>query len=148
MKLTENFTFEEFVQTSHREYADENYQYALKNKDKVRWLAEHMQTLRDCLGSPIIVTSAVRCARLNTAVGGAKNSQHTRIEAVDFIVPGMVLDFAFNLIRGYKNVRFDQLILEESGGSKWIHISFTTEKPRRQVLKYNDKKYVVVQGDE
>lgn len=145
MRLTENFTFEELVQTSHREHAEANYNFGLKNKAKVQWLAEHMQTLRDCLGSPIIVTSGVRCQALNTAVGGAANSQHTKIEAVDFIVPGMLLDTAFNLIRGYREVRFDQLILECVGKSKWIHISFTTERPRRQVLKYNEKKYETVE---
>lgn len=144
MQLTENFAFEEFVQTSHREHAEANYNFGLKHKHKVQWLAEHLQKLRDCLGSPIIITSGVRCQALNAAVGGVANSQHTKVEAVDFIVPGMVLDYAFDLIRGYKEVRFDQLILECVGTSKWIHISFSTEKPRRQVLKYNEKKYVEV----
>lgn len=144
MKLTEHFTFEELVQTSHREYADENYNFGLKNKPMVQWLANHMENLRGHLGSPIVVASGVRCARLNEAVGGAKASQHTRIEAVDFIVPGMLIDVAFDCIRGYKEVPFDQLILEESRGSKWIHISFTHGEPRRKVLKYNDKKYTEV----
>lgn len=147
MQLTDNFSFEEFVQTSHREYADENYRYGMQNKAAVQWLANQMQNLRDCLGSPIIITSGVRCAKLNAAVGGAKNSQHTKFEAADFIVPGMLIDYAFNLIQDYKHVKYDQLILEESKGSKWIHISFSHEKPRRQVLVYNAKKYIEVKND-
>lgn len=142
MRLTDNFSFEEFVQTSHREFALENHTYGLKAKVKVQWLADKMQTLRDCLGSPIIVTSAVRCPKLNAAVGGSKNSQHVKCEAVDFIVPGMDLEFAFNLIRDYRDVRYDQLILEQVGKSMWIHISFAPERPRRQVLKYDGKKYI------
>jgi len=48
-----------------------------------------LQQLREDLGSPIKITSAYRCESHNTAVGGVKNSQHTKGTATDIQVSGM-----------------------------------------------------------
>lgn len=45
-----------------------------------------LESVRRVLGRPLLITSGYRCARLNSAVGGAKNSYHTRYRAVDIAV--------------------------------------------------------------
>lgn len=87
---------------------------------------------RAALG-PLHVNSGYRCRALNVAVGGARDSQHMRAEAMDLIplAPGVsVLDLLLWL---KKNATFDQLIFE-FGGS-WCHASYSLEGPQRhQVL--------------
>lgn len=45
-----------------------------------------LERVRSILGRPVLVTSGYRCSRLNSAVGGAKKSYHTRYRAVDIAV--------------------------------------------------------------
>ena len=42
-----------------------------------------LQPLRDAMNEPIKIGSGYRCAKLNKAVGGVSNSQHTKGEAAD-----------------------------------------------------------------
>lgn len=46
-------------------------------------LAERLDMLRDSLGRPIVLTSGIRCAVHNAAVGGAPSSRHVLGQAVD-----------------------------------------------------------------
>lgn len=46
-----------------------------------------LQTLRDEIGRPFVITSGHRCAQWNAAVGGAPNSRHKTI-AVDISLTG------------------------------------------------------------
>ena len=96
--------------------------------------------LRKNLGHPVIITSGYRCKALNTAVGGAANSQHLTGEAADFVVQGQTNAAVFKWCK--KNLEFDQLILEQSGSSCWIHISYKLKGNRRQALKFDGKKYI------
>lgn len=50
------------------------------------FLVAALERLRDALGRPIVVNSAVRCAAHNAVVGGSKNSQHTYGKACDIRV--------------------------------------------------------------
>lgn len=45
-----------------------------------------LESVRRILGRPVLITSGYRCARLNSAVGGARKSYHTRYRAVDIAV--------------------------------------------------------------
>lgn len=45
-----------------------------------------LESVRRILGRPVLITSGYRCARLNSAVGGSKNSYHIRCRAVDIAV--------------------------------------------------------------
>ena len=52
-------------------------------------LVKALQTLRDIVGKPIIITSACRCEKQNKNVGGKKDSQHLLGTAADIQVDGM-----------------------------------------------------------
>lgn len=148
IKLSEHFTLSEFARTSHKEYQQKNLEYALSIRNRLEGLADFMEKVRELCGCPLLVTSGVRCPELNTAVGGASTSQHMRGQAVDFIPrgKGTIQD---HFIKIYKShLIYDELILEESGGKIWIHISYVGMNGRRQALYYNGKKYVVYNGDQ
>lgn len=154
MQLTRNFRFSEFVNTSYSQYAKENYDYGKANIDKVKALAVGAQRVRDIIKAPMIISSGVRCPSLNKAVKGAKNSQHVKCEAIDFILT----DFGdpkykdSRLWNAFKKIRtsaieFDQLIYEVRGESEWIHISFCDDN-RRECLTYDGKKYTRINPKE
>ena len=140
MKLTKNFTLEEMTNTSYKDLLANNIYYAMNNFDKVKELAKFSQEIRDFLGVPMTITSAIRYPALNTKVGGSPTSQHQKIEAIDFIPSGMTLQKAFDKIR-FSSLKFGQLIIEQSGKKEWIHISTGI---KRQVLKYENGKYTTI----
>ena len=82
MKLTKNFTLEEF------KCKDGTYPSgtALKNTEE---LAKNLQVLRDHIGKPIYINSGYRTIKHNEKVGGAKFSQHLIGKAADIVVKGM-----------------------------------------------------------
>lgn len=96
-------------------------------------VANCLDPLREAWGQPIIVTSGYRCDKLNRAVGGARNSQHTKGQAADIRTVEDTPEAnrrLFDLILKMK-LPFDQLIDEY--GYDWIHISYGP-KNRRRVL--------------
>ena len=144
-KLSPHFTFEELVKTSHKEFAKQNEEYGRKNIEKLKDHADFLETVRDVLGCPLIVSSSVRCPELNKSVGGATTSQHMKCEASDLIPVGVSVPDAF--VKIYKsNLLYDQLILEQAGGKQWIHISYVGYVNRKEALTYNGKKYVKYTG--
>ena len=146
MKLTKNFTLEEFEhsETAIRNNIDNRVpERYIKN---VKALAEKvLQPTRNRIGIPIYISSGYRCKMLNTAVKGAVTSQHTRGEAADiYLIPaeskGWTLWDVCKLI--VKHTDFDQLIWEtRPNGSKWIHVSYVTyRKNRHSKLRCDDGK--------
>lgn len=100
------------------------------------------EPLREWVGGPIKITSMFRGEPVNTAIGGSKNSQHMKGQALD-------LDDTF----GYKtnaemyhyikdNLDFDQLIWEfgDDENPNWIHVSYVTHRPNRKKLTVALKK--------
>ena|SRR5208283_2197520 len=86
------------------------------------------------------VSCMFRCPALNKIVGGVAGSQHVKAQAVDFVIVGVSLIDIVNYVRN--NLEFDQIILEESGGKKWIHVSYSSMTNRRECLKYLNGKYI------
>ena len=130
MKL--NFSFSELL------YSNTAEQYRIKNipdieeaDNLLELIVYCLQPIRNKLGKPMIITSGYRCEELNNKIGGVKNSQHTKGQAVDFKVKGMTAKEVINFIvdNGFE---FDQLINEHD---MWVHISYTKGKNRKQVLK-------------
>lgn len=95
-----------------------------------------LQPLRDAMGEPIKIGSGYRCTRLNKAVGGVGNSQHTRGQAADLCIDGDLTKGKrwFEWIKAH--CQFDQLIWEHNAkGSYWVHVSYCADgRNRRQVI--------------
>ena len=52
-------------------------------QEAVDELCANLNTIRKCLGVPLLVNSGIRCGAHNLAVGGAPNSKHLRGQAAD-----------------------------------------------------------------
>jgi len=87
-KLTNNFTYGEFY-SGDTKLGYKSIEPPTKYFSKINLMAEELQVVRDCIGSPIIVTSGYRTPAWNKYVGGVKNSYHTQGIAVDVRVYGM-----------------------------------------------------------
>jgi len=130
MQLSKNFTLQELTSTSiHLPNVPTKVEIA-----RLQALVTHiLQPLRDLYGHQICVNSGFRSAAVNSAIGGAPNSQHCTGEAAD-------LDAAdnaaiFQLIR--QHLPYDQLIWESGDDHQpaWVHVSFRAEHNRKEVLR-------------
>lgn len=130
MKLTEHFYLAEFAATSHREIDNTPSDSVINN---LRMLAVFLESIRDLLDAPIIITSGYRCPDLNAAVGGSRGSRHMLGLAADFIAPGFgtPIEVCSELLN-HRDLVFDQLIFERT----WIHIGLAQkgDEPRKEVL--------------
>lgn len=129
IRLTDNFFLSEFTasETAARRGIDNTPpDFAINN---LRNTAMLLQLIRNRLGKPIIITSGYRSPELNAIIGGARNSDHTRGEAADFICPsyGSPKEVAYAILAS--KIPFGQLILEGS----WLHIS--TRDPDKAINK-------------
>ena len=101
-----------------------------------------LQPLRDAMQEPIKIGSGYRCTKLNKAVGGVGNSQHTKGEAADLCIDGDIRKGRkwFEWIKN--NCEFDQIIFEHnSSGSYWVHVSYRADgQNRKQVINEMLKK--------
>lgn len=143
IKFSQFFTLEEFI------HSDTAEQLGIDNTptqeviiNLTRLHDNVMKKIRTCLQAPVYISSGYRCKKLNKEVGGSSSSQHTKGMACDFTVKGQSCEAVFNWIK--RNCVFDQLILEEANGAKWVHVSYNIDNNRRQCLKYKDGKYIQV----
>lgn len=122
-------------QTARRKNIQEQFTPSENVKENLRKLCTHiLQPLRDKLGKPIRISSGYRCKRLNKAIGGAINSQHTEGKAVDLQGIGIANKELFDFIKD--NLIFDQLIFEYGTKEEpaWVHVSYDDKRMRKQVL--------------
>ena len=78
-----------------------------------------LEPAREAIGCPIIINSGFRNSRVNTLVGGVKNSQHLLGQAAD-IRPKDPAQF-HRLVTFLKACKYtDQLLT----GNGWLHISW------------------------
>lgn len=99
-----------------------------------RLVTNVLDPLREAWEAPIIVTSGYRSVKLNTAVGGARGSQHTYGQAADIRTLSdrpadnkRLRDLLIEL-----GLPFDQLIDEYD--CDWIHVSHRASGNRGQLL--------------
>lgn len=131
MKLSRSFDLEEFLVSQEATRKGIDNQPTAEHLINLQLLAQNtMQPIRDLMQKPVVISSGYRSEALNRAVGGAKNSQHTRGEACDFIVPGVPVKVLCGMIIG-SGIEFDQLICEFN---KWVHISYSKVKNRKEIL--------------
>lgn len=112
--------------------------------DKFEYI-EHLKELRDSIlnplredwGSAIRVTSGFRCTKLNNLIFGAsKTSVHQIGYAADIVpVNGEIDKFIDFCKEWFKDKDFDQVIIESSGNSVWIHIGlYNNQHQQRKLL--------------
>ena len=86
---------------------------------------------------PIIINSAYRSAAVNKAVGGAATSNHLTGCAADIRCKGIeqAIRYAFILldISDERQEDFDELFIEQSAKSVWVHFAVRPEGNRRKV---------------
>jgi len=107
--------------------------------DNMELIAEKIfEPLREYVGGPIKINSFFRSAKLNTAIGGSKTSQHCKGQAMD-------IDDTFGKATNAEmyhfikeNLDFDQMIWEfgDDDNPNWVHVSYVSpEKNRKKCLK-------------
>lgn len=141
--LTKNFSLEELIAsaTAKNRKIDNTPSTAIIKK-LTKLCTDVLQPIRDKYGKGIIVTSGYRCSKLNSAIGGAKNSQHMLGEAADIKCTATSKAYLFNLIKEMidkKEIKVGQLIWEY--GSKkepsWIHVSLPYKKVNQILYLYS-----------
>ena len=148
MKITEHFTFEEFVRTSKDEFATQNAKDALGFMKQLKYIAGTLEELREVLNVPLKITSGFRNNALNKAVGGSPTSGHTKGLCADIVPMGMSIEDAFDLIQFNKDKcpSLKKCIKEKIGGAEWLHIETKTERfqPTKFYTTNNGKTYTEV----
>ena len=132
MKLSKNFSLEEMCRSNTASVRGlPNVPNAEQVKNLQHLCENVLQPLRDHLGKPVVINSGFRSQAVNMAVGGAKNSQHTKGEAAD--IKCKDYPYAKEIYSWIMdNLKFDQVILERKGKAVWVHVSFRTNGKNRQ----------------
>ena len=142
-KLSKNFRLEEltFSLTANNQ--------GIKNvpndeaKAQLKRLAvEVLQPIRNAWGKPIKVTSGYRCQKLNTIVGGVKNSQHTLGQAADIqataFADNVKLFRCIERLVKQGKIKCGQIIWEYGSKSNpnWIHVSLPRQGRKNNEFLY------------
>ena len=133
MKLSEHVTIEEFCYSPTAiKKGIRNTMSLAQTKKAIELCVNVFEPIRKYVGKPIKITSGFRCNQLNSLIGGAYGSQHTKAEAFDLDITDRKL---FDWI--IKNVEFDQAIYEfgNDAHANWFHISYRKGNNRRQALR-------------
>lgn len=150
MKLTEHFTLREMTrsQIATRNGWDNtptaealaNLKFTCAQMEKIR---AHASTKRG-KDTAIIVSSAYRSLRVNTAIGSKPSSAHVQGLAVDFDIQGFTSAETAKMVKEMREkglIDYDQLILEypKAGSGAWVHIGWKKDPKdyRHQELTAN-----------
>ena len=142
MKMYDNFTLDEFTKsdTARRLHIDN-----APPVEAVCHIGELvggiLQPLREAWGGPIHIKSGYRCKALNDAIpGSSKTSAHLMGWAADCVPENMMdfdsfCDFTREFVKA-KKIPFDQIIIESSGGARWLHIAVRDQKARQRGMLF------------
>ena len=141
-RLSEHFTLAEMCKTSVKT-ADGNIPSHV-HIENLKRVCEWLERLRDEWNrrygegnDPIIINSGYRSPQVNKAVGGAANSNHLTGCAVDIHVSGMeqLIRYAAILldISDERQEDFDELLIEKSAKSIWVHFAVRPEGNRMKI---------------
>ena len=141
-KLSKNFTLGEFIasDTAKKLGIDNNPTLAdIYHMEELCFYV--LQPIRDAWGKPIKITSGFRSWALNKAVGGSQTSVHPRGWAAD-IRPASgsykeFEEFVVKFLKEHPEIKFDQVIRETSGRSKWLHIGYKNSVGRQRRMIFD-----------
>lgn len=111
MRLAPNFTLQEFTRSSAAAEIGVHNDPTATALQNLHYLALWLQSLRDILCEPIVITSGYRTERVNSHVGGSPTSDHMSGLAADIRVPGAEPDMIAEIIQSIPHLMFDQLII-------------------------------------
>lgn len=130
--ISKNFSYREFEESeTAKARGITNVISSFEVRDAIRELTiTVLQPLRDAWGLPLHVNSGYRCPKLNTAVGGAATSQHTKGEAADIKAehPVKLAQLAYDL-----GLPYDQMIIYPT----FVHFSHKLHGEQRRQVLYN-----------
>ena len=139
MQLTKNFRLSEFTRSATASANGIDNTPSEQHVENLRQLCENvLQPVRDAWGAPLLISSGYRSPALNAILvrtnGASKTSQHMQGEAAD--LPCQDLAEAIRLAACILDhaVSFDQLIIEQSSKSVWLHVSFAEGRNRKSVF--------------
>lgn len=141
-KLSKNFTLGEFLASDTAKKKGINNTPTLADIYHMQELCTFLlQPIREAWGKPIKVTSGFRCYALNKAVGGSQTSVHMRGWAAD-LKPASgsykeFEEFVVNFLKEHPEIKFDQVLMERSGSSKWLHIGYKNNVGRQRMLIFD-----------
>ncbi len=133
IQLSKSFWLNEFLRSETAARMGREIIPTDANIANMKLLCENvLQPIRDSLGRVITITSGLRPDWLNTAIGGAKHSEHVDGRAADFVVAGMTPYAATMAIKEF-NLPWNQLIHEFG---HWTHasVAIVGQPPKREIL--------------
>jgi len=135
MKISQHLTLAELIRSESAKRLGISNMPIQEHIENLKGLAENIfEPIRNHFGSPIYISSGYRSQKLNAAIGGSMNSQHSRGMAIDIDMDGT--DIKNSAIFEYaKTLPFDQLIWEfgTKDNPDWVHISYSPLN-RKQIL--------------
>lgn len=132
------FRLEEFLESSTAlEKKIKNYP-SWEMIEHLNELALFLDDLREAWGSGIRVTSGLRRKWLNDViVGASKTSVHQIGYAADIVpVNGKFDEFIEFIKKWAANKEFDQIIIEYSSKSRWVHIGIRNNAGEQRKLLF------------
>ena len=143
-RLSEHFALAEFTRSRKAQARGINNNPSAEAVEGLKLLAQHiLEPLRLAWGQPIFITSGYRSSRLNSSVGGARNSQHRLGQAADIVADLSLLNYDLGRLIIQLSLPFDQLIFEDcyveyvagrpQHRCRWIHVSYGPRN-RRQII--------------
>ena len=144
MQLSKNFTLSELTQSqAATRLGLDNTPTPQVITNLTNLVKNVLQPLRELAGVPIVISSGYRSPGVNSAIGGAKNSEHMTGCAADFTIPGKTNKETAQLI--INNFVFNQLILEfyrdDNPYHGWVHCSYSTSGNKKEVLHFDGSNY-------
>lgn len=133
-----NFKFLEMIATKS---TIPNTPATWEQLENINYVANKLQSIRDELHKPIVVTSGFRTPKLNTHVGGSRSSAHLSGLAADITCRKKEdNEKLLETIQKHKAIiNPDQVIVyrDSTGTIRWIHLGFReiTECPRFQFIE-------------
>jgi zinc D-Ala-D-Ala carboxypeptidase len=135
-RLSANFTLSEYLEsaTARKHNFTEQFNPPANIVANIRMINERIQVVRTQFGKPLRFTSGYRCPRLNTAVGGAKASEHLDALGVDISTSGMSQKDVIDLIEMFIMQGCKRIGL----GRTFIHVGFSRQAkhPQNVVFDY------------
>ena len=132
------FTLKEFERSSVADKYNIDNTIPKELIPHIEELIDFLNPIREAWGKPIIVTSGYRCNELNKKVGGVSNSAHTIGYGVDLVSGDFSVfsNFIKSYFQSHPEVKFDQVIIERSGKSQWIHIGLYNKDNKQRGMVF------------